>query len=55
MRLPKSVRGWCRDVSELSIFVEKGKVFFLTRPPKEVLEKLRELGLDFEGKVIYCG
>jgi len=42
-------------MSELCIFVGKDGIFFLTRPPKDILQKLRELGLDFEGRVIYCG
>jgi hypothetical protein len=40
---------------ELNIIVSKNSAFFYTNPPKELLNLLRKLGLEFNEKVIYCG
>jgi len=40
---------------ELHIIVSENSAFFYTNPPKELLNLLRKLGLEFNEKVIYCG
>jgi hypothetical protein len=40
---------------ELHIIVSKNSAFFYNNPPRELLEMLRRLGIDFEEKVVYCG
>jgi hypothetical protein len=45
--------------AEIDVLVSQRSAFFLAMPPQEllekILEKLRELGLEFEEKVILCG
>jgi hypothetical protein len=40
---------------ELYIVVSENSVFFYTNPPKDLLDLLRRIGLDFEEKVVFCG
>jgi hypothetical protein len=45
--------------AEVDVLVSPRSAFFLAMPPQEILDKilerLRELGLEFEGEVILCG
>jgi hypothetical protein len=41
--------------AEIDVLVSSKSAFFLAMPPPQLLEKLRELGLEFEGEVILCG
>jgi len=40
---------------EVDVIVSPDLVFFFRPPPEELLKLLRELGLDFEEEVTWCG
>ena len=40
---------------EIDVIVSPRSVFFFRAPPEELLRLLKELGLDFETEVVYCG
>ena len=42
-------------MNELDFIVEDGKIFFLTHPPEKLRQLLKQLGLEFEERIIYCG
>jgi hypothetical protein len=45
--------------AEIDVLVSPNSAFFLAMPPRKLLEKIvekmRELGLEFEEKVVLCG
>jgi hypothetical protein len=55
----KLARGPEARPAEIDVLVSPRSALFLAMPPQEllerILEKLRELGLEFEGEVILCG
>ena len=42
-------------MSEVEVVISPERVFFTMIPPRKLLTLLRELGLDFEEEVVYCG
>jgi hypothetical protein len=40
---------------EVDAFISSDSVFFLSVPPRRILDLLRELGLEFEEEVVWCG
>jgi hypothetical protein len=42
-------------LSEVEVVVSPERVFFTMIPPRKLLSLLRELGLDFEEEVTWCG
>jgi len=40
---------------EIEALISPRSVFFFRAPPQELLALLKELGLDFEARVVYCG
>jgi hypothetical protein len=40
---------------EVDVFISTDSVFFLSVPPRTLLDLLRELGLEFEEEVVWCG
>jgi hypothetical protein len=40
---------------EVDAFISPDSVFFFSVPPRTLLDLLRELGLEFEEEVVWCG